>query len=544
MDFDPKVAYFSMEIGFRSDIPTYAGGLGVLAGDFMKAAADMEVPMVGVSLLYDYGYFKQHIINNKQYESYEQYYPSKDMKELPEKVSVKIQGREVKVRAWLYELEGKTGFKIPMIFLDTNGDLNTPWDGDITNQLYGGTHPYHRITQEVVLGVGGVRMLEKLGFNPEVYHLNEGHGSFATLELRRKFGGKSKERTVFTTHTPVPAGHDRFDYGLVYDVLQEYVPNDIRKLAGEGEFNTTILALNMSRYANAVAKLHGVVSNNMFPHHNIDYITNGVHSYTWTSPEFQALFDKHIPSWRDSPVNLRAAHVIPDDELLQAHASAKSRLIEVINKSGTISVPFDPNKPLIGFARRFAPYKRADLIFRDLERLREVGSENLQLVFAGKSHPNNIFGKELIQRVLDFSAKLKGEINIAFLENYNMDLGALMTAGSDVWLNTPLKPNEASGTSGMKAAHNGVPHFSTIDGWWCEAYDKGGWSIGGVPGELNRPSEIGILPDEVYLYNVLENEVLPNINDPLIKKDAIVNASYFNMERMMQEYLEKAYKIS
>jgi glycogen phosphorylase len=551
-----NVAYFSMEVGLSENIPTYSGGLGVLAGDFLKAASDLELPLVGVTLLYNRGYCEQKIENGEQLESYCHFEPSNVMKELPERVSVKIEDREVKVKAWLYELEGRTGYKLPIYFLDTNGvNKNRPWDEDITSKLYGGNHPYHRLTQEVVLGIGGVKFLQELGHDISTYHMNEGHSSFLTLELLRQLEdiNEVKEKSVFTTHTPVKAGHDCFDYNLVNQVMGEYIRNlpknaDVKSLAGEDCLNMTMLAMNSSRHVNAVSKKHAEVTKNMFPGHELDHITNGVHSYTWTSKEFQDLFDKYIPEWRESSANLKKADIIPNEELWNAHSNSKEKLIDYVNSNYGLNL--DKDKLTICFARRAAEYKRPDLIFSDLEKLVEIGEDKIQLIFAGKAHPKDDLGKGAIYRINQYADKLKGKIDVVYLENYNMGLGKLLTSGADVWLNNPRRPREACGTSGMKAAHNGVINFSVLDGWFIEAHkeDITGWAIGPEPNE-NMLCEVDDMEDAKDLYNKLENKIIPlyynNKNGwtNIMKNSISKIASNFNAERMVNEYFDKLYGV-
>jgi alpha-glucan phosphorylase-like protein len=561
-----------MEIGIASDIKTYSGGLGVLEGDKLKSAADMKIPLLGISLLYNNGYFTQRIRDNRQVEIYTQYDPRKHMTELDAKVCVPIENRNVQLRAWLYEQEGVNSsgpndFKVPIIFLDTNGDENSAcYDKMITDSLYKETpndNKYWRIAQEIVLGIGGIRMLHELNRRypdqfplPKVYHLNEGHGAFAALELLRIYGSvdKVKERTVFTTHTPVSAGHDWFNYGKINDMMGNYLKElkgfDIRKFAGADELNMTWLAMNMSRFINAVSKLHGQTSKKMFPDYEIDYITNGVHTRTWASPEFQRfIYDKYFPNWKDNPGELKNASIVPASDLINAHYCAKQRLIDYVDEHS--SVMLDPDIITIGFARRFAGYKRGNLIFSDLERLIKACSGRVQFVFAGKAHPNDNIGKGILHNILDQAQKVRGKVNIAFLENYNMYVGSLLTSGCDIWLNLPRKPNEACGTSGMKAAHNAVLNISTQDGWWAEVKDIfgkqiGGWPIGQRCDEKNLLSTEEIdKADGRAFYNVLEKEAIPAVRNPEkyaeLKREGLVLASHFNSHRMLEEYVKKVY---
>jgi glycogen phosphorylase len=545
-DLAGRVAYFSMEIGIDDSIPTFSGGLGILAGDYLKSAADLGKPLVGVTILYNMGYFTQKIENGRQVEKYEHYDPRELMREVPEKVKVQIEGRDVLVRAWQYDLKGSTGKTIPILFLDTHCNGNRPWDEDITKNLYGGNHPYHRITQEVVLGVGGTRMLQALGYKPEVYHINEGHGAFLTLELASQLGSKdkAKEKCVFTTHTPVPAGHDRFSYDLAYQVLGNYLPSNIREMAGNYELNMTNLALSLSRYGNGVAKKHGEVARRMLNRKDIDSITNGVHSYTWTAKPMQAVFDEFIPEWRTDPIALAESGRIPDSALLMAHEESKEQMIDYVNTHNVLRAKFDPEIPTIGFARRFATYKRGNMALADLQRFVDIAGGRAQLVYAGKAHPQDGGGHAIIEDLLRAASSLDGKVSVAFLPNYNMGIGALLTSGSDVWLNNPRKPEEASGTSGMKAAHNGNPHFSTNDGWWYEVprlgdRKQGGWLIG----TEDETSDWNLESQD--LYRKLDKEVIPVLNDPKahseMMRESIKNASYFNTHRMIKDYFDKAY---
>ena len=472
---NPRVAYLSMEVGLNPSIPTYSGGLGILAGDTLKSAADKGLAVVGVTLLHNNGYFNQHIDGRgNQYESYTPFDPRKGgMEELKERVTVNVQGREVSVRAWRYDIIGRNGHIVPVYFLDTNGvkdingvNTNRPWDEDITSKLYGGDHAYHRITQEVVLGIGGARMLQRLGYDVETYHMNEGHSAFLTLELLRQSGynpDKVREKCVFTTHTPVPDGHDRFPYDIVRDVIRD-LPNNIQEYAGNKDnmLNMTLFALNLSRFTNAVSQKHAEVTRKMFPGHEIHSITNGVHSYTWTSREMQEVYDGLVPEWRQDPSNLRKIIESHDaiSQIKSAHQTSKARLLDYVRK--TAGVEFDPELLTIGFARRSTEYKRPDLILRDLSELKRIGKGKIQLIFAGKAHPKDEKGRNLVYTINKRIRKLDGDIKAVFLPDYDMALGAWLTSGVGLWLNTPRRPREASGTSGMKAAHNAIPSFSIL----------------------------------------------------------------------------------
>jgi len=534
-----KVAYMSMEVGLESKMPTYSGGLGILAGDTLKSAADLGLPIVGVTILYHKGYVKQKL-NQEGYQIEDDniWKPSEKMKLLPNEVEVKIENRDVKVKAWEYTIKGVTGHEVPVYFLDTNVEGNSETDKVASRKLYSGDD-YLRILQEAVLGIGGVKMLKSLGHSPETYHMNEGHAAFLTFELLKERGWKDsevKKSCVFTTHSPV-AGQDSFDYGLVQKMLGDLVPWHVRRLAGDGRFSTAYLALNLSRFANAVSKKHAGVSRGLFPGYAIDYVTNGVHSTTWTSKSFKKLYDQLIPGWRENPSLLEKAIEIPGEKLWDSHQKSKAELLKRIPG-------FSKDILTIGYARRAVSYKRMDLIFSDLEKLAAIGNGKLQLVFAGKAHPDNHEGKRAIQKIVKLEKTLESKgIKLAFLEDYDMDLGLLLTSGCDVWLNNPIVPLEACGTSGMKSCHNGVPQFSTVDGWWAEGWEEGltGWAIGG---EKSNDAE-----DAKSFYDKLEHKIIPlYYNDKdgwtrLMKNTIMRNAPKFNSHRMVEEYKKKAYSL-
>ncbi len=562
---EPKIAYFSMEIGLTAEIPTYSGGLGVLAGDTIKSAADLALPMVAVTLIDKRGYFRQVLDKNgRQTEEPEEWKPSQFMKLLPDKISVEIEGREVLVQSWLYEVKSLTGGNVPVFFLDTDMPENGADDREITASLYGGDRTY-RLKQEIVLGIGGARMLRRLGFEIKKYHMNEGHASLLALELLKEHKRDIEEvwderlvwdvekvrgLCVFTTHTPVEAGHDKFPYDLVSKVLGEPIPLEVIKdLGGRDSLNMTLLALNLSRYINGVAKKHGEVSQDMFPGYKIHAITNGVHSYTWTCESFKKIYDKYLPGWANEPELFVRVGRIPDEEIWAAHMEAKKILADFV-KAGT-DIVINPELFTIGFARRATAYKRPDLLFTDMDRLLKIGRGRLQIIYAGKAHPKDEAGKWLIEKIFAIEEKLSGSIDIAYLPNYNMDMALKLVSGVDVWLNTPKRPLEASGTSGMKASHNGVPNFSVLDGWWIEGHIEGftGWSIGPYHSG-NHFSESGGQDDSKDaedLYDKLEDIILPTYyNDRhrwiRIMQNAIgKNAYYFNSHRMMRRYVTEAY---
>jgi len=546
-----NIAYFSMEIGLSNEIPTYAGGLGILAGDTIRSAADLNVPLVAVTLVSNKGYFKQVLdYSGSQQEQKEEWVPSRFMTLMPPEISVNIQEKEVKVRAWLYNCKSLTGGCVPILFLDTNVEGNSEEDKGITDYLYGGDRRY-RFKQEIVLGMGGVRMLDALNFKIRKYHMNEGHSSLLALELLRKNGLKVtdvKESCIFTTHTPVEAGHDKFDYELVEELINNRRDLEIlKKFGGEDRLNMSLLALNLSNYMNGVTKRHSLISQELFPGYKIQAITNGVHSYTWTSPFFREIYDRYLPGWANEPELLVRIGSIPDEEIWAAHRSAKKALIDVVNRETGVGMDYETLT--VGFARRMTEYKRPNFIFSDLERLRKVNRKGrIQLIFAGQAHPQDEAGKSLIQEIFSYIEELKGEMKIVFLENYDMEIAAKMVAGVDLWLNTPQRPYEASGTSGMKAAHNGVVNFSVLDGWWIEGWIEGvtGWSIGPEPEEKLSDEECRLSEINDF-YNKLYYIIVPMYYDrkdewfKLINNSIGIVAYYFNSHRMMRRYVTHAY---
>ncbi len=536
-----KVAYFSMEIGLNENIPTYSGGLGILAGDHIKSAADLNIPLVAVTLLYKRGYFIQSINPmGQQEEMYPYFDPRAFMEPLPFKVTIKIEGRDVHVGVWKYNQVGMKG-RVPIYFLDTDLPINTPDDRLITQFLYGGDS-HTRICQEAVLGIGGYLALKRLEKGITTYHMNEGHAVFLTLALLKDLDGneeKVREQCVFTTHTPVPAGHDKFGYDMAHDVLREYLPSNIRKLAGDDLLNTTVLALNLSRAANGVSELHGEISRQMFPGFNIGHITNGVHHLSWTDPDFQALYDKHVPQWRQNPQALANIDQIPDEELKAAKLAAKRRLISYVNSVS--GAGFTDELLTICFARRAAAYKRATLIFSDLEYLFNLSFDRVQYIFAGKAHPQDLPGKELIREVVNTSKQYENRIRLVFLPNYNIWSGALMTRGADVWLNTPRRPREASGTSGMKVCFNGGVNMSVLDGWWREACKNrvNGWAIGDDEDQSDEDAAADLyknLDDMVTTYYAKPKQWLS-----IVRRSISDITPVFNTHRMVLDYVHKYY---
>ncbi|MEW6674852.1 MAG: alpha-glucan family phosphorylase [Nitrospirota bacterium] len=559
---EPRIAYFSMEIGIQNDIPTYSGGLGVLAGDTIRSSADLKLPMVAVTLISKKGYFRQELDEKgRQIEHPVCCDPSKYMTLLPAKITIQIEGRDVAVQAWQYNVKSLTGGIVPVFFLDTDVEGNTPDDREITSYLYGGDQAY-RLKQEIVLGIGGIRMLHELGFEIKKYHMNEGHASLLTIELLNRYKrpiedvwdeklvwnvDRVKDLCVFTTHTPVEAGHDKFSYDLVSRIMGEPIPfNVLKELAGSDYLNMTMLALNLSEFVNGVAKKHSEVSQHMFPGYEISAITNGVHSYTWTCDSFKRLYDKYLPGWANEPELFVRVGRIPDEEIWNAHMEAKRILLDYVRE--TTGVEMSPDILTIGFARRATAYKRADLLFSNIERLERIGTGKLQIIYAGKAHPKDEPGKRLIERIFSFKEMLKDKIKMVYLKDYDMDIALKLVSGVDVWLNTPLRPREASGTSGMKAAHNGVLNFSVLDGWWIEGHIEGftGWSIGPSPTETRLVDDMDAR-DADDLYNKLEYIIIPlfyNNRQIWIRmmQNAIgKNAYYFNSHRMMRRYVTEAY---
>jgi len=557
------IAYFSMEICLEQALPTYSGGLGVLAGDTLRSAADLGLPMVGVTLVHRCGYFRQHLDQaGAQSESPAVWAPADRLEPAGATVTVEVEGRTVHVCAWKYVVRGAGGHEVPVYLLDTALPENTEWDRTLTDRLYGGDD-FYRLCQEVVLGLGGAALLRALGYDQGIcHHINEGHAALLTLGLLEQevaarggwLGGEVEEadleavraQTVFTTHTPVPAGHDRFSLELARRVLGPARATllDRSGCIQGGELNMTVVALHCSRFVNAVALRHKQVSRDMFPGYEICAFTNGVHAGTWTTPAFAALFDRHVPGWREDNHYLRYATTIGLDEIRAAHAEAKGALLEEVARR--TSVRLDPKVFTVGFARRAATYKRADLIFSDPARLRRIVKNvgPLQIVFGGKAHPRDELGKQLIRNIHKAAAELGDALRVVYIENYEMDLGRLMTGGVDLWLNNPLRPLEASGTSGMKAALNGVPSLSVLDGWWVEGHIEGvtGWAIGGDDPAASDPAD-----DAPDMYLKLERTILPLYYGlpyayaAVMRNCIALNGSFFNTQRMVTQYLQNAY---
>ena len=569
-DLQPRIAYFSMEIGIETAIPTYSGGLGILAGDTIRSAADLGLPLVAVTLLHRKGYFFQRLDpSGWQHEEPTEWAPDDYMVPLETRVAVTIAGRSVSLRAWCYQVTGRFGHNVPVYFLDADLPENDPADRGLSDSLYGGDDRY-RLSQEIVLGIGGLRLLRALGHDRiRRFHMNEGHPALLAVELLHENArnhhrsditdediANVRTQCVFTTHTPVPAGHDIFPLALARELLGD-IPalRCPTRLCQDETLNMTYLALNLSHFVNGVAKRHGEVSRHMFSTYKVESITNGVHADFWTSPPFQKLFDNHIPGWRSDNFSLRYALNIPKEEIRAAHREAKRRLLENVNRDTNAGMDIDVLT--LGYARRATSYKRPDLVFYDIERLRNIARNcaGLQLVYAGKAHPHDREGKKLIQNIIQLAAKLKNDVRIAYLPNYDIESARAITAGVDVWLNTPLPPLEASGTSGMKAALNAVPSLSILDGWWIEGCIENvtGWAIGQLKPIPEEPT--GSLADHARdsqadardLYQKLEETIAPlfykdhDAFTNVMAHTIALNGSFFNTQRMMQQYVLKAY---
>jgi starch phosphorylase len=600
------IAYFSMEFGLHEIFPIYAGGLGVLSGDHVKEASDMGLPFIGIGLYYSEGYFTQRITEDGWQEAG---YPRHSLEDLPIRalldaddkpvsLSVELPGREVTARVW----EIRVG-RVPIYLLDTNVPENSPGDRALSSRLYS-SDPEVRISQEILIGLGGMDALRVLGYNPSVYHMNEGHSAFLILERTRELVAAGKPygealetvrlSNVFTTHTPVPAGNDEFPLWLTDKYLAHLWPElgltrdqfiDLARhqVSWGDSFSMPMLALRYSKYCNAVSELHGKVARKMWhyiwPERReddvpISHITNGIHTNTWLARRLGHLFDSYLGAeWRDrvdDPDVWEQVLNIPDDVLWGVRRHLKRKLVYYVTdfarnrwmRGGIHPVQvlaggalLDPNALTIGFARRFAPYKRANLIMRDMDRLLSLINRPgipVQIIFAGKSHPDHEGGKMLIQEVYRAVKRPEAGGRLVFLEEYDMNLARFLVQGVDVWLNTPRRPNEASGTSGQKAALNGVLNFSVLDGWWREGYNgKNGWAIG-EDKDYDNPEQLDQV-DAESLYDILENEIIPlyygeRTADGMpvewlvrVKESIRTLAPHFSTRRMVKEYLERMY---
>jgi starch phosphorylase len=550
-----KIAYFSMEIALAKSLPTYSGGLGMLAGDTLRSAADTGVPLVAVSLAHRRGYFEQHLDSHgQQTESDVVWSPETTLPSAEQTITITMQGREITLCAWRFDVIGVTGHIIPVFLLDADVEGNDPWDRRLTDHLYGGD-TYYRLCQETILGLGGIHLLHALGCQPEVCHMNEGHAALLAIGLLESRVAPAplsttteadaeavKQQCIFTTHTPVPAGHDKFGLDQMMQVLGADRSSTIERFGclHNDLLNMTYLALRFSRYVNGVAMLHGKVSQQMFPEYTVHSITNGVHAATWLSQPFQQLFDKEVPEWRHDNQYFRSVYGIEPEVIEATHALSKQRLFNTVKQR--TGVELDPRMLTLGFARRVATYKRASLILHSPERLMEIADRigGLQILMAGKAHPADNAGKGLIRDIFSTAAKLESsKLRILYLENYDWELGEQLTNGVDVWLNTPLRPYEASGTSGMKAALNGVPSLSVLDGWWVEgcAENITGWAIENCEDEAIEAERV---------YDKLENFVAPMYADKArwarLRRHCIaINGTYFNTHRMLGQYVSNAY---
>lgn len=553
------IAYFTMEIAIRPEIHTYSGGLGILAGDTARSAAELELPIVFVSLASRAGYFRQQIdARGRQTEMPDEWDVGRWCTPLRAMIAVEIENRPVWIRPWLYLHAAPHGHQVPILLLDTDLDQNAPDDRHLTDQLYGGDEAY-RLKQEIILGIGGIRLLRALGFDIHTYHLNEGHAAFLTLDLLARWRVSPEDlapgeepydipevrsRCVFTTHTPIEAGHDRFSYDLFERLLPGFVERGtLKRLAGNDNLNMTRLALNLSDYVNGVAPRHAETTERMFPGYRIHAVMNGVHLGTWAHPSFARLYDRSFPHWRHEPEVLTRGLQLADDAVSECHRAAKHDLIELTQTA--TGVALDPDALTIGFARRMTGYKRPLLLFDQLDRLMAIaGKYPLQLVLAGKAHPRDAEGKEAIRRIHELVRELQGKLTCVFLPGYDMQVASTLVAGADLWLNTPLPPMEASGTSGMKAALNGVLNFSVLDGWWIEACIDGvnGWSIGEDAAGAANESDAAI-----NLFDKLEYTILPLFYTDRARWRAMMKQaigsipSFFNTHRMMRRYATEAY---
>lgn len=556
-----KIAYFSMEVAIEEAIPTYSGGLGVLAGDMLRSAADLGAPLVGITLLQRKGYFRQRLSpEGVQTEDEEHWVPATWLCSIGRVGTIQLEGRTVAVGAWRYLVRGTNGHIVPLYFLDTDLPENDPRDRALTGRLYGGDERY-RLSQEVLLGIGGLAALEGLGYtNLQTYHMNEGHSallSLALLEEQMRDADPNvitnaqreavRRKCVFTTHTPVPAGHDHFPKEMAEQLLGRQRAR-LLELAGvyhDGALNLTYLALRCSHYVNGVAMQHGEVSRHMFPEYMIRAITNGVHAVTWSAPPLQDLYDRHVPEWRRDNIYLRYVVGVSLDEIGDAHRQAKQALIAAV-KART-GHRLDEHTLTIGFGRRAATYKRPDLLFADLERLRSISRNagRLQVIYGGKAHPQDGGGKDAIRHVFEAAAKLAHDVNVVYIENYDVEWARLITSGTDLWLNTPQRPYEASGTSGMKAAMNGVPSLSVLDGWWIEGCIEGvtGWAIGAREAASDQAAEVA------SLYGKLEWVILPMYYGRpeaylgVMRSVIALNGAFFNTQRMLSQYMQNAYDV-
>ena len=542
------IAYFSMEVGVNNAIHTYAGGLGILAGDTLKAGADVDAPMVGITLLYKNGYFKQDIIEETGHQKacsddwdYEHI-----LTKLPQTCTITIHEREVQIGIWKYDIPGGSGGSLPLYFLDADIEGNHDDERAASSYLYS-KFPHTRITQEIILGVGGVAAMEALGYQIDTYHLNESHAGFAILALHEMFGNRqeAQNKVVFTTHTPVKHGHTIYEESYVRSFLKggvaEYIhPEDLN----EGNMHMTNFCLHNSRYANAVARKHAETSLNMFPDHTIDAITNGIHTASWTSKITQDVFDEYIDGWRQDFSLLRNSHLIPDPVIAEMKRENKKEMIAYLAEKHQLEL--SEHVCTLGFARRVDAYKRLNFITQDIERLKKIAHTygGIQILFSGKAYPDSQVQAAAIQEIVKLSQIDHGLLKIHFIEGYDMELSLKLVSGVDVWLNNPIRPKEASGTSGMKAAANGTMNFSVIDGWWVEGWNENitGWAIGDESSHIGNEHY-----EREHMYSKLEHVILPMYHNDskhwieMMKNAISINGGHFQTHRMLLEYIAKAY---
>ena len=540
------IAYVTAEIGLTTAIPTYSGGLGVLAGDHVKAAADLGVPLIGVTLFYKRGYGKQSIdALGEQHLDFAMCEPSDVLEDTGIQVEMAFEGEVVRIHAWRRIVKGRSGHTVPVLFLDTDIEGNSPVWRPVSNLLYGGDN-LNRLRQEAILGLGGYEVIKALGHAKDLSaHLNEGHTAFFAAAMLKDLGSvkETRRRVHFTTHTPVAAGYDRFAHKDVQRVVGKYLPPDVAQLGGEDELNMAWLAAALADSVNGVSVINARVATTLFRNVTIAAVTNGVHFDTWVAPEMGALYDHYLPGWRFRPDRLRDITLVDDEDFDRARRRAKRELIEYAN--GETQLGFDTDILTLGFARRVAPYKRATLIFRDLERLLALGRGRLQILFAGKAHQNDGDGRKLVRELVAMSLRLRGDLRVGFLPNYNMWLGHKLSAGVDVWLNNPVRPLEACGTSGMKAVLNGVPNLSILDGWWAEGCVDGvnGWAVG-QDWDMRDDDR-----DADALYDALEKRVIPSYYGDRgawrnLQRASIATAPAFSAERMVRDYADRYYRIA
>ena len=549
------IAYFVMELGLEDNMPIYSGGLGTLAGDTLYSYADMDIPAVCVTLLYKRGYNLQKITPHGMQLDFDALWDYKKyLRKLDVEVEVLFGDKKQKVACWEYWVRSKADVRI--LFLDADVEGNDPEIRKLNSKLYFDDGIY-RLRQEILLGIGGYRVLKALGYPIHVYHMNESHSAFLVVELLREFKSSDevRKRCVFTTHTPVPAGHDKFPVDMVKEELKAYDIIDWEKEAVEGYINLSVLASRYSGKVNAVSQRHMYVTQGIFPEltGSLEYVTNGVYHKRWIHPELQEVFNEYIPGWDENPILLQRVYDIPSELLLKTHNKIKSELINLINKQTDAS--FSDDVFTVGIARMVTPYKRNDLILRDIDRLIHIGERvgEIQIVFAGKAHPKDGMGKDMIKRIFEAMRIIRERtktVKVTFLENYGIDMAKLLIAGCDVWLNNPKRPYEACGTSGMKAGMNGVLNFSTWDGWWLEGGVEGvnGWGIGPRPSwqDMSESLDEEDLED---LYGKLAHIILPTYYKHkdewvrLMKNSIATIGPYFNTHRMVSDYISKVYKI-